>query len=166
MHFGLAVSLAVAVIGGRSAKRLGQSPANLPGRRVWGALELRQDHLHHAFEDAWVAPKHMKGLIEHLALVAAVDEHRMQRPIEVVAAAQPNGLGGANGVDGFAGADRQTSGPQDPREMQHIFGQATSARAADSWLGRYRRGIGQRHRPRPPGRFGCVRGGHFGAQLS
>ena len=50
-------------------------------------LDLRQQHLHHLLEQARIAPRHgMPG--RRSALVAPIHEHRVQRPVEIVALAQ------------------------------------------------------------------------------
>ena len=69
-------------------QRLLQAPAELLALvRLGRHADLRQQHLHHLFQQARIAPEDVEGLVEDLALVAAVHEHRVQRPVEIVALA-------------------------------------------------------------------------------
>ena len=56
-------------------------------RRRLGRLDLRQQQLHRLLEQVGLAPEDVERLVEQLALVAPVDEHRVQGPVEVGAAA-------------------------------------------------------------------------------
>src|SRR5229473_1783711 len=48
-------------------------------------VDLRQEHRHHALEQLRVAPEDMEGLVVDLELLAPVEEHARQGPVEVVA---------------------------------------------------------------------------------
>ncbi len=65
-------------------QRLGQAPVHLLGRRDLRQREARQQQPHHLFQQLRIAPEDVEGLVEQLALVAAVDEDGVQRPVEIV----------------------------------------------------------------------------------
>jgi hypothetical protein len=66
--------------------RFGQAAeARLLAVLVRLAGDLRVHQLHQLLQHLRLLPEHMKGLVEHLPLVAALHEHRMQRPVEVLA---------------------------------------------------------------------------------
>ena len=68
--------------------------------------DLRQQHLHHLFEQPRIAPIDVERLVEDLALVAPVHEHRVQRPVEVVALAEARRLDRLDGAQHLARPDR------------------------------------------------------------
>ncbi len=55
-----------------------------------------------------------------IALVASVDEHRMQGPVEVAAVAEIDHLDRADRIQHFARADRQARRTQHAREVHDI----------------------------------------------
>ena len=87
----------------------------------------------------------MEGLVEQVALVAAVHEDRVECPVEVVARADTDRLGRLDRPDDLAGADRQAGGAQHAGEVHDIFRQATAAGVAAA-AGPFRVGRGvERH---------------------
>ena len=74
-------------------QRLLQAAAQLLALVLLGGhADLGQQHLHHLFEKPRIAPVDVERLVEDLALVAAVHEHRMERPVEIVALLQSRRL--------------------------------------------------------------------------
>ncbi len=71
-----------------------------------------QQQLHRLLEQIGLAPEDVEGLVEQLALVAPVDEHRVQGPVEVGAAAEPDRLDRADRIEHLARADRHAGGAQ------------------------------------------------------
>ena len=59
-------------------------------------------------------------------------EHGMERPIEVLARADPRRLDRRDRVENRARADRQTCGPQGPREIGDVVREATFTLAGGS----------------------------------
>src|SRR5690606_37997244 len=78
-------------------------------------------HVHHPLQKLRIAPEHVKGLIENFALIAAVDEDRMQRPVKILPAADARRLDGGEGLDHPAGTHRQAGAAQRAGEMQDIL---------------------------------------------
>ena len=103
---------------GGSSSAFGASPGRAAGV-LQAAAELllvvgigrhadrRQQQLHHLFEQPRVAPEDVEGLVEDLALVAAVHEHRVQRPVEVVAFLEAGRLDRLDGASTWPGPTRR-----------------------------------------------------------
>ena len=91
------------------------------------ALELRQEELHHALEELRVAPEDVEALVEQLALVAPVHEHGVQRPVEILAPLEADGLQRAKRLDHAARADRQAGGAERAGEVHDVAGEAAAA---------------------------------------
>ncbi len=62
----------------------------------------------------------MEGLIEELLLVAPVDEDGVERPVEVVAALDADGLDRLDRGEDLARADGKAGAAQRAREMHQI----------------------------------------------
>src|SRR3546814_18780616 len=64
----------------------------------------------------------MEGLVEQVALVAPVHQHREQCPVEVIAAPDADDLNGAHRIDRLAGAKPPPGGAQPAHEMHDLGG--------------------------------------------
>ena len=62
----------------------------------------------------------MKGLIEKLPMRGAIDEHRMQCPVEIVPVGDAHGAHSVHRIQHSAGTDGESRGPQHPREVHDI----------------------------------------------
>ncbi len=113
-------------------RRLSCLPLSCCGRHV----DLRQQHVHHLLEQARIAPVDVERLVEDLALVAAVHEHRMERPVEVVAVAQARRLHRLDGAQDLPRPDPQAGRAQRPREMHDVARKLAVARLASRKPGR------------------------------
>ncbi len=102
--------LAVAVA--RLLQRLGEAAAHLLALLLIGQRDLGQHHAEHALEQLGIAPEDVERLIEQLALVAAIDEDGVQRPVEIAAALEPDGAHGLDRGEHLARTDRQARGAQ------------------------------------------------------
>ena len=98
---------------------VGEAPAQLLLIRPV-ELDLGQQQLHHPLEQIGLAPEDVERLVEQLALVAAVDEHRMQRPVEVAAPAEADRLQRAQAIEHLARPDRQPRRPERTGEMHDV----------------------------------------------
>ena len=94
----------------------------LTSGRAWSVsrLGLRQQQRHHPLGHLRVAPEHAEGLVEQLALVVPVHEHRVQGPVEIRLAGEADRLHGADGFEHAARADRQAGRAQDAREVHDV----------------------------------------------
>ena len=98
----------------------------LVGGQPLFAAHCRQDEPHHALQDVGVAPEHVKGLVEQVALIAPVDEDGVQGPIEIATALDTDRGDGAHGVDHPSWPDGQPRRPQHPGEVGDVFHQAAA----------------------------------------
>ncbi len=117
----------VGVAGARLLQRLGEAPVHLLALLLVGQHHLRQHHAEHALQQLGVAPEDVEGLIEELALVAAIDEDRMQRPVEIAAAFDPGGAHGFDRGQHLARPDRQPRRAQRAREIHDVFQEPPAA---------------------------------------
>ena len=80
--------------------------------------------MHHPLEQLRIAPEDVEALVEQLALVAPVHEHRMQGPVEILAAREPHRLDRPQRLDHPPRADRQPRRAQGAGEVHHVAGEA------------------------------------------
>ena len=97
-----------------------------------------------------LAPEQPKGLVEEVVLIAPLDEHGVERPVEIAAPDGVDRLDGAHRLDGLAGPRRQAGAAQAPHEVHDVVGE----RAARLGLERHR--VPGRH-GRCPGRPAALR---------
>ena len=117
------------------AQRLGQTPRQLLAGRGLARLELRQQQLHHLLEQVGLAPEDVERLVEQFALVAPVDEHRVQRPVEVGPAADPDRLDRPDRIQHLARPHGQPGRPQHAREMHDVGREPALARVLPGHVG-------------------------------
>ena len=84
-----------------------QAAADLLALVLGRHADLRQQHLHHLLEQPRIAPIDVERLVEDLALVAPVHEHRMECPVEVVALVQACRFDRLDGAQYLARPDPQ-----------------------------------------------------------
>jgi hypothetical protein len=65
----------------------------------------------------------VERLVEDLALVAAVHEHRVQRPVEVVALLESGRFDRLDGAQHLARTDAQAGGAQGAGEVHDVIGE-------------------------------------------
>ena len=68
-----------------------------------------------------IAPEHPERLIVEVELVAAAEEYRRERPVEIVAPLDACELEGAECVDHAVGTDGQSGSAQQAREVHDVF---------------------------------------------
>ena len=108
--------------------RLGDAPAHLLLRlRRLLALQRRQEQMHHPLEQLRVAPEDVEALVEQLALVAPVHEHRVQRPVEILPALEAYGLDRTQRLQHPPRPDRQPRRAQGAGEVHHVAGEPAGA---------------------------------------
>ena len=118
--FRLLILVAAVALGG--PHRLGQAPADLLALLLaLGHADAGQQHGHHALQQLGIAPEDMEGLVEDRPLILAVDEDRMQRPVEIVAALDAHGLHRPQRLDHPARPDGQPRGPQGAGEEHEVL---------------------------------------------
>ena len=87
------------------------------------AAHHRQQHRHHVFQKRRVAPEQAKHLREHLALLGAVHEDRVQGPVEIRLAVEPRLGHGPHRLDHPARPDGQPGPTQRAGEMGDVLHQ-------------------------------------------
>ena len=87
------------------------------------AAHRGQQHRHHLFEIARVAPEETEDLVEHVTLFGAADEAGMEDPVEILFLGEAYHCHRANGVDRAAGPDGQACLAQGPCEPQDVVAQ-------------------------------------------
>ena len=92
-------------------------------RRARRIRRLRQHHRHELIDIAAAAEKDAERLIEDDRVLVALHEHRMQRPVEILARAEAGGLHRLERIEHRAGADRNAGGAQRAGEVDDIFGE-------------------------------------------
>ena len=103
-------------------QRLRQAVARLRRLRLTGAaVDLRQQQAHDALEHLRVAPEDVKRLIKQFLLLALGQEHRRQRPVEILAPLDTGGLERPQRVDHPVRADGQPGRAQHAGEMHDVF---------------------------------------------
>jgi hypothetical protein len=124
------------LVGGRRIHGFGQPalPGPLRGGRRRDA-NLLQKLVHEPFGHLRVAPEDLERLLVERLMLVALHEHRMQRPVEVLARGQGAGLNGVERIDHRARPDRQPGAAQQPGEMHDVFGQPARRRATLRWAG-------------------------------
>ena len=65
----------------------------------------------------------MKRLVKHLELLAPIDEHTGQCPVEVVAPVDPGRLQRFERTEHFMRTDRKAGSAQQARKVHHVLGQ-------------------------------------------
>jgi hypothetical protein len=83
----------------------------------------RQEHRHDALEQLRVAPEDVEGLVVDLELLASVEEHAGECPVEIIAPLDPGDFERTHRVDHPVRPDRQARGAQHPREMHDVLGE-------------------------------------------
>ncbi len=74
-----------------------------------------------------IAPEDVKGLIEKLPVGKSIDEHRMQRPVEVIPVGDAHGAHRVHRIQHPAGTDGQSCGPQHPGKVHDVRQKAPTA---------------------------------------
>ena len=88
--------------------------------------------MHHPLEQLRVAPEDVEALVEQLALVAPVHEHRVQRPVEILAAPEAHRLDRPQRLQHPPRPDRQPGRAQGAGEVHHVAGEAARPAAVVS----------------------------------
>ena len=91
------------------------------------ARRLRRHHRDQFFQEAPAFPEDLERLIEHTAVLALLDEHRMQRRVEIFAVAEARGFDRGERVEHRAGAKRHARFAQRPAEMDNVLGERSPA---------------------------------------
>jgi len=92
------------------------------------AVDLRQEHRHHALEQLRVAPEDVERLVVDLELLAPVEKNGSEGPVEVVAPLDPRDLERAHRVEHPVRADRQSRRAQHAREVHDVLGETALLR--------------------------------------
>ncbi len=85
---------------------------------------LRQHHRQQLIDIAAAAEKDAERLIEQDRVLVAFDEHRMQRPVKIIAGADAGRLHRFERIEHRAGPDRNAGGAQRAGEVDDILGEA------------------------------------------
>ena len=87
-----------------------------------GPGDLMEQQLHQLLQHLGLLPKDVKGLVENLPVLATFDEHRMKRPVEVLARAERPATRGIEGIEYVAWPDREPRLAQHAREVHDVDG--------------------------------------------
>ena len=87
---------------------------------IFVAAESWEHQRHHAFQNFWIAPKNMEGLIKQITLVASIDVHGVQGPVKIIPVADANRFNRFDGAQHVAGSDGQPGGAQRSSKMHYI----------------------------------------------
>ena len=94
-------------------------------RRVrLGRRRLRQHHRHELIDIAAAAEEDAERLVEQDRMLVPLHEHRMQRPVEIVARADAGRLHRFERIEHRARPDRNAGGTQRTREIDDVLGEA------------------------------------------
>ena len=88
---------------------------------------LRQHHRHQLIDIAAAAKKDAERLVEQHRMLVPLDEHRMQRPVEILAGADAGGLHRFQRIEHRARPDRNAGRAQRAGEIHDVFGEAAVA---------------------------------------
>ena len=89
-------------------------------------VHLGQEQLHHALEQARIAPVQIERLIEQRLLLVPLDQHRFQRGAEILAPLDAHRLYRFQRDDHLRRSDRQARSAQYAHEMKDVFGKSCS----------------------------------------
>ena len=104
------------------------------------ARRLRQHHRHQLVEIAALAEEDAERLIEQHRMLVPLHEHRVQRPVEILARADAGGLHRLERIEHRAGPDRNAGGAQRAREIDDVLGEpAVRLARVDAWQRSLRR---------------------------
>ena len=97
-----------------------------PGGGAFGApgRRLRQHGGDQLVDIAALAEEHAEGLVEQNRVLVPLHEHRVQRPVEIVAVADARDAHRFERVEHRARPDRHAGGAQRAREVEDVFGEA------------------------------------------
>ena len=79
-------------------------------------------------------PEEPERLVEEVVLIAPLDEHRVERPVEIAAADGVDRLDGAHRLDGLAGPRRQAGATQAAHEVHDVIGERAARLVLDRLL--------------------------------
>ena len=106
--------------GSRRAQRLGHAPRQL-GRAIGlGHLRVREQQRERLVRAEGIAEERLERLVEQLAVLLALHQHRGQRLAHVLAPEHVDRGERAQGIEQGAGADGKAGGAQHPREVHHV----------------------------------------------
>ena len=92
-------------------------------RRLWRARRRARQHGGDQLLDiAALAEENAEGLIEQNRMLVPLHEHRVQRPVEILAVADLRDLHGFQRIEHGAGPDRNAGRAQRAREVEDVFG--------------------------------------------
>ena len=98
------------------------------GIGAWHApVHFGQQQLHHALEQARIAPVQVEGLIEQRLMLVSLDQHRFQSGAEILAPLDAHRLYRFQCNDHLGRSDRQARSAQHTREMEDVLGEPCSA---------------------------------------
>ena len=93
-----------------------------------GRQRFRQHRRNQLFDIAALAEENPERLIEQHRMLVPLHEHRMQRPVEIVARADARDAHRLERIEHRARPDRHAGGAQRAREIEDVFGKTALRR--------------------------------------